>query len=123
MQPGLLTPAPELKQRRWLAPPIVPPVNEICGNTEYTALTLLVAPKASVIVTVNGAGAEVPSDTVVNVPASEAPFKLVPCGSVPPVSPYVYGGTPPATSVYVPHTVTQPCSTAQDWVQRPLAVK
>jgi hypothetical protein len=93
------------------------------GNTENRALTVLVAPTASVTVTVNGAGAAVPSDTVVNVPASAAPFKLVPGGSVPPVSPYVYGATPPAMSEYVPHTVTQPSSTAHDVVQRPVAVK
>jgi hypothetical protein len=95
----------------------------MCGNTEYTELTMLVAPNASVIVTVNGAGAAVPSDTVVNVPASAAPFKLVPGGSVPPVSAYAYGATPPAMSEYVPHTVTQPCSTAHEVVQRPVAVK
>jgi len=93
---------------------VVAPVKAICGNTWNWAVVWAVAPIASVILTVKIQSlAATPAGGAGNALVNDRPLRPMPVGRTPEVTAYLKGAMPEVWNANVPHTVTQPASTAQ----------
>ena len=93
---------------------VVAPVKAMCGKTWNWAVVWAVAPIASVILTVKIQSLPAtPAGGAGNALVNDRPLRLMPVGSTPDVTAYLKGPRPEVWNAKVPHTVTQPASTAQ----------